>query len=89
MNVTIEIDCEDGDEILAHLAVIRRDLKKEIKKQGGWIKDGIDFADDNCYGTHQVIVIPDCDSTRHFPDGNGFCLSCGAQLGIEVVIVNR
>ena len=84
LHVEIKIYCDDEKEVLSHLSVIRRDLKREIKKQKGEIKVPMDFEDSNCYGDHTVIVIPDCTpESGHFPDGNGFCLSCGNPLPIE------
>ena len=82
MNIEIKIDCETEQELLSHLYVVRQKIKREIKKQGGGIKVPFDADDNNCCGHHTIIVIPDCES-EHFPDGNGFCLSCGKQLGVK------
>ena len=56
--VSIEINCETEEEILSHLSVIRREVKK-IAKKG--IPDGLDvqFDDNNCYGTHEVKIEPE------------------------------
>lgn len=61
LKTTIEIHCETGQEILAHLSVIRKTLKKQLKKSGGDIPDGLDvrFEDDNCYGNHVVEIDPE------------------------------
>lgn len=85
MFIEINIDCEDEKELLSHLSVIRQQIKKEWKSQGEYIKVPATLEDSNCYGNHTVNIIPECD-TEHFPDGNGFCLSCGKQLGVEIVI---
>jgi hypothetical protein len=81
MNIEINIVCEDEREFLAHLSVIRQEVKREIKKQEGELKIPATLRDNNCYGDHTVNIIPDCtEQSGHFPDGNGFCLSCGDQL---------
>lgn len=56
--VLITINCETEEEILTHLSVIRKEVKK-IAKKG--IPNGLDveFNDDNCYGTHEVRIEPD------------------------------
>ena len=58
----IEVRCETTDELLAHLSVIRKRIKKECKVfKDGEIPDGIDvqFDDNNCYGIHEVTIEPD------------------------------
>jgi hypothetical protein len=87
MTIEIEIICEDERELLLHLTVIREQIKKEIKKQKGELLVPATLKDSNCYGDHTVNIIPECTKeSGHFPDGNGFCLSCGDQLGIEVIV---
>lgn len=85
MFIEIEINCDDERELLAHLSVIRQQIKKEWKKHGEEIKVPATLTDSNCYGDHTVNIIPECDE-QHFPDGNGFCLSCGAQLGVKISV---
>lgn len=81
MHIEINIVCEDERELLLHLIVIRKQIRKEIKKQGGEILAPATLTDSNCYGEHDVNIIPECtNESGHFPDGNGFCLSCGDQL---------
>ncbi len=83
MHIEIEIVCEDEQELLAHLSVIRRDVKREIRKQKGELKVPSTLKDSNCYGDHTVNIIPECtQESGHFTDGNGFCLSCGKQLSV-------
>lgn len=84
MHVEIEIVCENEEELLAHLSDIRQKVKRAIKKAGGEITTPETLKYSNCYGDHTVNIIPMCsmasDNNGHFPDGNGFCLSCGKQL---------
>jgi len=81
MIIEITINCETEDEIFSHLTKIRRQIKSEIKKQGGELSYPNTLEDSNCYGTHDVILIPECTAkSGHFADGNGFCLYCSAQL---------
>lgn len=85
MITEITINCEDERELLVHLSVIRRQINREVKKQQGELKVPSTLQDSGCYGDHTVNIIPECtgkpgNPTGHFPDGNGFCLSCGEQL---------
>lgn len=59
--MNIEVYCETGQELIAHLSNIRSKLKKELKKMGGDIPDGVDvyFEDSNCYGNHVVKIDPE------------------------------
>lgn len=83
MTIEINITCEDDQELFAHLLAIRQDIKREIRKQGGELIIPATIEDSDCYGDHTVNIIPDCSKeSGHFPDGNGFCLSCGNQLSI-------
>lgn len=56
--VSITIECETEEEIIAHLTAIRKEAKKHLKNG---VPDGIDlqWEDNNCYGTHQVKIDPD------------------------------
>ena len=57
MFVTIKIECEDQQELLAHITCIRQQVKK--LKPGDFDKKKIVFEDNNCYGVHEVIIKPD------------------------------
>ena len=56
LKAKIEIRCETEDELLAHLSVIRREMKRKIRQQKGEITKRIAYQDNNCYGEHIVIV---------------------------------
>jgi hypothetical protein len=56
MKIKIEINCEDDDEVLTHLTVIRAALKKRFKRDPEGNNDSYSFTDNNCYGTHNVEV---------------------------------
>lgn len=87
MKIEINIDCEDEGELLSHLSVIRTEVKRAIRKKDGYINVPVTIEDENCYGTHTVNIIPECtEDSGHFPDGNGFCLSCGDQLGVKIEV---
>jgi hypothetical protein len=53
MNIKIEIDCDDHNELFAHLTVIRQQLKKELKKNPDFTGE---LEDSNCYGYHSIDV---------------------------------
>lgn len=57
--VSIEIECEDKDEIIAHISEIRKELIHRInhakRNSIPEIKEEI-FNDNNCYGTHIVKI---------------------------------
>lgn len=78
--IEITINCEDEQELLSHLSIIRMKVKGEIKSQGGELIVPATLEDENCYGSHAVNIIPECAPDNHFPDGNGYCLSCGCAL---------
>lgn len=59
MKATITIECDDEQELFAHLSVIRQEVKKEVKKQNGEITKKARIYDSNCYGQHLIIVKPD------------------------------
>lgn len=84
MMIEITINCEDEQELLSHLSVIRRNVKREIKSQSGKLIVPATLEDNNCYGSHTVNIIPDCTPDNHFPDGNGLCLSCGDELSSDI-----
>jgi hypothetical protein len=83
MIIEININCETEEEILAHLSEIRKEVKSEIRKQKGELTTPATIEESKYYGDHTINIIPDCSKEAgHFPDGNGFCLSCGSQLSV-------
>jgi len=57
MRTTIQIDCDSGKELLSHLTVIRIQVKAMIEKaKKKDIKKPIKLDDNNCYGTHKVVI---------------------------------
>ena len=81
MQIEISINCETEQELLNHLSAIRLSIKREIRKQKGEFKTPATLEGSNCYGEHTINIIPECTEVSGcFPDGNGFCLSCGKQL---------
>lgn len=59
MIAKIYIDCDDGDEIIAHLKEIIRQISKERKKlPDGEITKKIVLTDNNCYGVHNITIKP-------------------------------
>jgi len=56
MKVTIEIECDEYNEICQHLDKIRKDMIKSIKKDTIEKDKGEQFYDNNCYGTHTVVI---------------------------------
>lgn len=68
MRIKIDIDCDNYFQILQHLFVIKRDLKRRLRKQGiktyddltnNYTEKSFSLYDDNCYGTHNVKVKPE------------------------------
>lgn len=59
--VSITINCETEEEIIAHLTTIRKEAKKHLKVGKGGVPDGLDLQwdDNNCYGTHDVVIEPE------------------------------
>lgn len=62
MNILIEIECETLAELIGHLKVLQRQVKKQsqINKSDPQKDDfpiGTQLYDDNCYGTHELNVI--------------------------------
>lgn len=64
MRIIVEIECETITEFHSHLTV----LKTQIRKQSHKLKLNpltdafpikVDLYDDNCYGTHDVIIKQD------------------------------
>ena len=56
LRVDIVIECEEENEILAHLDVIRAQIKNKFKEINNEVKDTIQLEDSNCYGDHTVII---------------------------------
>ncbi len=60
MQVKIEIDCETAGELVTHLREIIKTVK--IRSRGNDehnFEVGTQFSDSNCYGTHEVEIIPE------------------------------
>jgi hypothetical protein len=58
MIVSIQIDCEDERELLLHISVIRQQIKREIKQQGGELTKKKSLESHNCYGDHYIDIDP-------------------------------
>lgn len=62
MKAIIVIECDEDNEVIQHLSVIRAQLKKEILFRRKWTIKGeeslkdIVVTDDNCYGSHMATV---------------------------------
>lgn len=57
MKTKIEIDCDNGNELIAHLSVITKQIKAKIKEAKKIsIKTPIRIEDSNCYGEHIVTI---------------------------------
>lgn len=59
MRAIIVIECDEDNEVIQHLNVLTKDLKKQIiKRRKENPEDVTDLKsyDDNCYGSHQATV---------------------------------
>mgnify|MGYP001565856112 CR=1 FL=1 len=62
MKIRIDIECESISEFWVHLAVLKKQIKKEAKRlklnalEDRFPKKGVDLDDNNCYGTHTVKI---------------------------------
>lgn len=60
MKVKIEIECETAGELTAHLEEIIRTVKVRSRQNIEHdFEVGTQFSDNNCYGTHDVEIMPD------------------------------
>jgi len=60
MKVQIEIECETAAELDQHLEVIRQTIKVRSRQNPEHdFEVGTQFSDNNCYGTHEVTIIPE------------------------------
>lgn len=60
LKMGIEVHCETEEELLSHLSAIRATLKKKLNCMvNGEIVKPLNFGDNNCYGTHDVVVTED------------------------------
>lgn len=64
MRVLIEIECDTVSDLHQHLDVMKRQVRKESKKQKlDPLHDEFPLEtvleDDNCYGSHELSVVPD------------------------------
>lgn len=55
IEMEVLITCETEDELLGHLDVIKKEIKRIINKRGE-IDAQFQWEDDNCYGNHTVII---------------------------------
>ena len=72
MKVKIEIECDDEQEVLSHLNVIRKQIKrafrKHLKKDPEYMEHPeFLLEDNNCYGLHSVIVTEDLEGYEFIP----------------------
>jgi hypothetical protein len=58
MWVDIKIGCEDEQEIISHLQILIKQIKKETKNQKGEITKAVTLSDNNCYGYHACKITP-------------------------------
>jgi hypothetical protein len=62
MKIRVDIECESISDFYSHLSELRRQIKKETKRLKLTPEDeftnDVDLYDDNCYGTHDVEVLP-------------------------------
>lgn len=58
MKTTIVINCDDAEELQSHLTEIAEKVAEESERQGGDITKRAKLEDNNCYGTHIVIINP-------------------------------
>jgi hypothetical protein len=58
MKAIIIIECDEDNEVIQHISVIRRQLKSAILKRRKTPEDMSDLIvdDDNCYGSHMATV---------------------------------
>lgn len=66
MEITIKIECETINEFYAHLTELAKQVKRSAKKQKlnpledeFQAEDADSLCDNNCYGTHEVTIIPE------------------------------
>lgn len=52
MKVAIVVECEDVQDLMAHLSVIRQRIRYELKSD----EQEINFDDENVYGSHKVLI---------------------------------
>lgn len=59
MKVTIEIECNGKVELMQHLSVISKQAMVELtyNEKLSIPQDKLEFSDNNCYGTHEVLII--------------------------------
>jgi len=59
MKVQIEIECETVGELLSHIADIAKTIEiRAIHNTDYCFEVGTQFENNNCYGTHEVTIIP-------------------------------
>lgn len=64
MNITVQIEAETINDFYTNLSELRKNIKKQAKQlKLNPIKDefpaDVDLNDANCYGSHDVTILPD------------------------------
>jgi len=73
MKIIIRIECETINNFWQHLNVLQGDIKKESKRLklnplDDEFTGNVELNDDNCYGRHEVKILPDAyDLTEIVP----------------------
>jgi hypothetical protein len=67
MKAIIVIECDEDNEVIQHLTVVRKQLKAAILKRRKTPDDLTDIVvdDDNCYGSHMATIEFDGSDTSH------------------------
>lgn len=63
MKITIKIECDTIIEFRGHLEMLRDQIKKKVKSEKldhfhEEFSNADNLDDNNCYGTHEVEIIP-------------------------------
>lgn len=60
MKAKIKIDCETTGELISHLTEIINTVRIRARGDNEFdFEVGTQFSDNNCYGTHEVTIIPE------------------------------
>lgn len=70
MKAIIVIECDEDNEVIQHLTVIRKQLKKALRIRSisnilAPDNSDIVVSDNNCYGSHMATVEFDGSDTSH------------------------
>jgi hypothetical protein len=75
MKAKIEIECETIGELTSHLYEAIRQIKKEAKKRKLEHSDEFEVSivleDDNCYGSHDIEILPETEFSPPQTTNNG------------------